>query len=181
MNVWHASSQDLVDFRTGEVGTVLAASIEAHLLKCAECRASLASLADPGSKAGSRRRWAALASEVDRLRQNPLGRLGVASSPLRQAFTVAVLLVLVVPILPVFFLGVGVPTPLLALAPIAPGLAVAAAYRVAADPSGEISLASPMAGLRLISARALLVSIGAMPLGIAIAVLPGIPLSAALS
>jgi hypothetical protein len=44
------------------------------------------------------------------------------------------------------------------LAPLAPVAAVALAYREWADPAGEITLATPTAGLRLVALRALVVS-----------------------
>ncbi len=53
---------------------------------------------------------------------------------------------------------------LLVLAPLAPMAAVAVAYRDRVDPAGEISLAAPSAGLRLVTVRALLVSVVALPL-----------------
>ena len=48
------------------------------------------------------------------------------------------------------------------LAPLAPVAAVALAYRDWADPAGEISLATPSAGLRLVALRALVVSLAAL-------------------
>ena len=53
---------------------------------------------------------------------------------------------------------------LLVLAPLAPVAAVALAYRDWADPAGEISLATPSAGLRLVALRALLCPLAALPL-----------------
>jgi hypothetical protein len=53
---------------------------------------------------------------------------------------------------------------------------VALAYRSAADPSGEIALATPMAGLRMVAARGLLVASVAAPLGVLPAVLLDVPL-----
>ena len=53
---------------------------------------------------------------------------------------------------------------LLVLAPLAPMAAVTLAYREWADPAGEISLATPSAGLKLVALRALVVSLAALPL-----------------
>ena len=55
---------------------------------------------------------------------------------------------------------------LLVLAPLAPVAAVALAYRDWSDPAGEISLATPSAGLRLVAMRALLVVAGGAPAGV---------------
>jgi hypothetical protein len=51
---------------------------------------------------------------------------------------------------------------LLVGAPLAPVAAAGLAYRDWADPAGEISLATPTAGLRLVAMRALVVSVGAL-------------------
>ena len=53
------------------------------------------------------------------------------------------------------------------LAPLAPVAAVAIAYRGWSDPAGEICLATPTAGLRLVAMRALVVSLAALPLAFA--------------
>ena len=52
---------------------------------------------------------------------------------------------------------------LLVLAPLTPMAAVTLAYREWADPAGEISLATPSAGLKLVAMRALVVSLAAIP------------------
>lgn len=180
MNSWHATPEDLAAYHAGGSGSVLAASIEAHLLKCAACRDTLAGALPPESAAETDRRWAALAAEVDRPRSRTLGYVGIATLPLRRAWFLAVLLVLAVPLAALFITGGGVPTMLLALAPVVPGLAVAASYRVSADPAGELGLATPVAGLRLVAARAVPVSLGAVPPAIALALLGGLPLATAL-
>jgi hypothetical protein len=182
VNTWHAHPNDLADYLTGTDDPILAASVETHLLRCAECRTALVRAAgNEERRAETERRWDALAAVVDRPTSSPLARMGLSTRPLMTAWGAALLFVLVVPILPAFFLGAGVPTLLLALAPLAPTLAVALAYRETADPSGEIALAVPLAGLRLVSRRALLVGIGAVPLGIAAALLLQLPLSLAVA
>jgi len=179
VNTWHLTPPTVTAYRAADVDPVMAASVEAHLLGCAECRAAVAASAGPRAAAESRRRWESLAEQVDASRRPPLTRLGLSTPPLLAAWAAALVMVFLVPVLPLFTMGAGVPTLLLALAPLAPPAAVVLAYRVGADPAGELSLATPLAGLRLVAARALLVAIGAVPLGLAAALVLGLPLSVA--
>jgi len=184
VTTWHAHPNDLAAYAAGDDDPVLAASVETHLLRCADCRATLARAAAAVPAAGERtdtdRRWDSLSAVVDTPRSAPLARLGVSTRPLRAAWLLAALLVLLVPVAPALVTGRGLPTLLLALAPIAPSLAVVLAYRTSADPAGEMSLAAPVAGLRIVSARALLVGLIAAPLGVAAALLLDQPLAVAL-
>ena len=68
----------------------------------------------------------------------------------------------------------------LALAPLAPLAAVALAYGRSVEPAGELALAAPTAGLRRASARALLVAVPAVPVGVAAALVAGFPVAVAL-
>ena len=191
MNTWHANPADLAAYAAGEGDPLLAASVETHLMRCADCRAVLAASSHDGSPtattpgtagAETERRWADLTAVVDRPAASPLARLGISSRPLRTAWLAAALLVLAVPLVPALVAGrgPGLPTLMLALAPIAPTIAVVVAYRKDADPAGEMALAAPVAGLRIVTGRALLVAIGAAPVGIAAALLLGLPLPVAL-
>ena len=94
---------------------------------------------------------------VDTPARTPLGRLGLSTRPLVAAWAAALGLLVLVPAVPAVVVGSGMPTLLLALAPLAPTVAVVLAYRVGSDPVGEMALATPLAGLRLVSRRALLV------------------------
>ncbi len=76
------------------------------------------------------------------------------------------MLVGLVPLLTAFAVGDAGLVTLLVLAPLAPVAAVALAYRDWTDPAGEISLATPSAGLRLVALRALVVSVAALPLAV---------------
>lgn len=183
MNTWHASPADLAAYAAGSDDPVVAASVETHLLRCAECRAGLARAAARGHDVApeTERRWDALSAVIDRPASTTLARVGLSTRPLVAAWGFALLFVLLVPVVPVLFIGVGVPTVLLALAPLVPMLAVALSYREASDPAGEMSLAAPLSGLRLISRRAVLVALGAVPLGVGFALAFGLPVSLALS
>jgi len=182
VNAWHLTTHTVALYRSAGADAVLAASVEAHLIGCPECRTTVATAAGPRAEADSRRRWDALAAEVDRPRRSPLARLGLSTPPLLAAWGVAVVLVFVVPVLPVLLTtGGSVPTLLLALAPVASPVAVALSYQVASDPAGELTLATPVAGLRLVAARALLVGVAAIPLGVAAAVVLDLSLALALA
>jgi hypothetical protein len=183
VTTWHAHPNDLAAYVAGDDDPVLAASVETHLLRCEECRATLARASRPpeaSQRTDTERRWANLAAVVDTPRSAPFARLGIATRPLRAAWLLAALLVLLVPGVPAVVTGHGLPTLLLALAPIAPSIAVVLAYRTGADPAGEMSLAAPVAGLRIVSVRALLVGLGVAPLGVAAALALHLPLAVAL-
>jgi len=180
VNTWHVTPDVLTAYR-GDGDTILAASVEAHLMSCVACRKALAESGGSRAAAETERRWSSLTDVVDRPRSSPLARIGVSTPPLRLAWVAALLLVFVVPVLVRLIVGAAVPTLLLALAPIAPSIAVALAYREVADPAGEMALAAPMAGLRLISARALLVGAVAAPVGVLAAFLLGLPLHVAVA
>ena len=175
---WHADDETLESWASGTASPVLAASVEAHLLRCDECRRRTVATAGGTSRADGVRRWAVLADEVDRPRSAPLMRLGLATPDLRAAWLAALTVLLA---LPAAIGLVGDRLPLVtALAPVAPLAAVALAYRGSSDPAGELALAAPTAGLRLVAARAVLVALSAVPLGVGGALLAGLPVAVAL-
>ncbi len=180
-NGWHVTEPTLAAYRAGDADPVLAASVEAHLLACAACRSALAAGADDVAGERQGRRWESLVAVVDQPRQGPLLRLGLASRPLRGAWLVALLLLLVFPLVTDPFLGRYSPWLVMAMAPIAPLAAVVVAYREDVDPTGEIALAAPLAGLRLVARRALLVAAGALPVGVLGALLAGVPTTIAVA
>ena len=171
---WHAGEQELADYVAGRTPRALAASVEAHLLACASCRDDLArvSAAAPREEA-----WERLADAIDRPSAGVLGRVtrghwlvrsAIATPAMVRAALAAVVLVGVVPLAVALLLGDAGLVALLVLAPLAPVAAVAVAYREWADPAGEISLATASSGLRLVAARALAVSLVALPLAVVV-------------
>lgn len=167
---WHAGEEELAAYESGRAHRALAASIEAHLLKCAECRAALARRTrDDETEAA----WAMLTDAIDRPSPSLLARLTrghwftrsvVATPALLQAALAAIALVGFVPLVAAMAAGDAGVVALLVLAPLAPMAAVVIAYRDRVDPAGEIGLATPSAGLRLVTLRALVVSVVALPL-----------------
>lgn len=166
MTTWHATSEELTVYRYGEAAAAVIASIEAHLLACVECRRALVDVGGASASAETARRWAQVAERIDAPRSSGVSRITVSTRPLFSAWLFAMLLVLVLPLFSVLVVGLAAPTLLLAMAPLAPIAAVALAYRTSSDPAGELAGATPMAGLRTIAVRALLVSLAAVPLGI---------------
>jgi hypothetical protein len=187
VNAWHVSDHDLAAYLSGTAGTVLTASVESHLLGCTGCRGSLAAARGVGGRADTERRWTALAERIDRQQQSWTSRVrptlvvraSVSSPPLFVAWLSAVVAVLVLPVLPVVLTGRDAATALLAVAPLAPLGAVALAYRRGSEPAGELALAAPLAGFRLVAVRSLLVALVAAPVGVLAAFALGLPSYAA--
>lgn len=161
---WHADERELASYVTGSTPPVLAASLESHVAACPTCRARLAALADP---AEGERAWARLADAIDRpSRPARVLRPAIATPAMLQAALAAVLLVGLVPLLTAAVLGDAGLVALLVVAPLAPMAAVVLAYRDVSDPTGEMSLATPAAGLPLVALRSLLVAAVALPLAL---------------
>jgi hypothetical protein len=177
VNSWHVSGPDLAAYLSGTGGPVLDASVEAHVIACARCRGTVAVAGGATARADSERRWAALVEQIDRPAGSALARwtgahvslvarASVSSRPLLAAWLSALVLVLLLPVLPVVLAGREATTALLAVAPLAPVAAVVLAYRRSTDPAGELALATPLAGFRLVATRALLVAVAAAPAGV---------------
>lgn len=185
MTVWHASTEDLTSYRAGSAGPVVSASLDAHLIRCAECRRALAGVVGPDAAADSERRWRLVDEAVTRRRSRrdrvSLLRLGVSSRPLALALLLAVTLLIAVPLVIASVSGRSVGATLLAGAPLAPMVAVALSYRRETDPAGELALAAPLAGIRLVSRRTLLVAAVSAPAGVAAGLALGVPLGIALA
>jgi hypothetical protein len=178
---WHVRAEHLAEYATATCSPAVAASTEAHLLRCERCRRALASVADPS---GTERRWSLLADVVDRPSRTLAQRLGrrratdttqglgvvraaFGTPSLAWAGAVALLVAAALPALAGALHQTRGFVLLLALAPLVPVAAVTLAYRHSADPVGEIVLATPSAGLRLVALRALAVGAAALPGGVA--------------
>jgi hypothetical protein len=189
---WHATDDELALYRAGDCSPVLAASLEAHLVRCDRCRIAIARIA---GSTDTDRRWGRLTDAIDRPSPTVMHRLhvagddgadvarqiAVATPAMRWAWLAALTLVLAIPIAVGLMAGHAALDTLMALAPLAPIAAVALAYQGVADPAGEITLATPANGLRLITMRALIVSLAAIPLGLLTALLTDLPIILALA
>jgi hypothetical protein len=166
MTGWHVDESSLVRYARGDAAVSLAASVEAHLVACADCRLRLAPAVDLPRLAAV---WDGV---VDRVDTPPAGvverllrrarisedtaRLLAATPSLRASFLLAMAAVLGFATLAsgqhrsgtVLFLVV---------APMLPVAGVAAAFQRGLDPAHEISVAAPYSGFRLLLLRALAV------------------------
>ncbi|KGN33792.1 membrane protein [Knoellia sinensis KCTC 19936] len=181
---WHANEELLTAYMEGRGTPTVAASIEQHLVRCAECREVVATLTDPEPLRGV---WDRIATEVSApstsLAERVLIRLGltdrdavlVRSAPTaRGAWLLGILLCLVFAILAAAAGGEGATLLFLWTAPLVPVLAVSTAFGQDADPSWEIVVASPFSPLRLVLLRSVAVIATALPLSaLAGALLPG--------
>jgi hypothetical protein len=176
MSEWHVATPQLAAFRDGSIGNMHAASVEAHLIACARCRQVLAADSDTSEPERQHRIWARITDEVDRPGKyarfdSVWARSTFASPPLAGAALVALLLTLAVPLLADAMSPRAGVAALLAFAPLAPLLGVVAAFRPSSDPAGEITLATPVATMRLVLLRTLVVAIASIPVGLLAAVL----------
>lgn len=158
--------------------------VEAHVLRCAGCRARLAELAD---RAGTERVWATVRDRVQTPARPPvvrlLQRLGLteadgvvlgALEPLRGAWPLGSLLVLVAAVGASAATATPVAALTLLVAPLVPVLLVAGAF-AAADPLRALTSATPASRLRLALVRTLAVVLPVVPVAVLLgALLPGV-------
>ena len=161
---WHASSAVLAEFAfdPAAIDDMTAASIEAHLVTCPECRRQMTMTADPALVTVS---WDALADRIDqpraRIFERVLQRIGisadlsrlVAATPALQGAALLSICALAVAAAAVSR-TTGAEGLFLVLAPLLPLVAVAASFAPAGDPAGEVGIATPVNGAGLVVRRA---------------------------
>ena len=170
---WHVDAEVLSGYATGRVTAAVAASTEAHLTSCAQCR-SLVAPAVPATRLDGI--WNEVDDRVDRLSlpwfERMLVRCGVGEDTAR--------LLAATPSLSAPWLGSVAAAAVLAalvadsshralfafltVAPMLPVAGVAAAYGRDADPAHEIAVASPYSMLRLMLLRSLTVVVATIAL-----------------
>jgi len=159
---WHADPGTLARYAAGAADAVAAASVEAHLTACADCRAALAPYADTSRLD---RTWHAVVSDLDAPRltlaeralravgvRDDRARLLAATTSLRTSWLASVLFVAA------FAVAAGRTGSdgdfvFLLLAPLVPVAGVAAAYGPGVDAAYEIGVAAPYGGVRLLLLR----------------------------
>ncbi len=159
---WHVPEQLAVAYVDGAVQGARAASVEAHILTCPDCRSRVSAEA-PGDRLADI--WSGVVDEVDAPRRSwgerVLGAIGlpetdarlVAAAPtLRLSWLSSLTAVMVFAAWASNSTDRGIPL-FLILAPVVPVLAVAGAYGPRVDPTYEISVASPYPTLRLVLLR----------------------------
>ena len=176
MNTWHVDASTLGAWVEGTSGPITSASIEQHLVQCAQCRAAVAGLVPIEDVPGS---WDDVLAEVAGgagLVERVLVRLGLragdavvvgAAPVLRIAWSAGLAAVLGF-ILVASLVGDDHGQALfLALAPLMPVAGVAAAYGPSVDPSYELGLAAPYRMIRLVLLRSAAVLLAAVPITVA--------------
>lgn len=161
---WHAGRDVLARFANdpGAVDDATAASLESHLVACAQCRADVARLADPALAAAS---WDAVVDRIDRPRasllervlqllgmRSGLARLAAATPGLRLSGVTAVAGLTAAAVAAARTVDAG--GPFLLIAPLVPLAAVALTFAAATDPGGEAGVATPVHGTGLAMRRA---------------------------
>ncbi len=181
---WHVDPATADGYRAGALTDARAASVEAHLLACAPCRASLAAT---GHRAVHERTWELLAAAVDaepasaaerllgRVLPPHVARLLVAAPALRRAWWGAGTGVLALALLAAQ-LGAGtVGTALFVVtAPLLPLAGVALAYAAVDDLAGDVAGTTPHPRFRLLLMRTAAVVATTLPVTALLALaLPG--------
>ena len=185
MTVWHLDPETIRRYAQDAAPPQLAASAEAHLIACADCRAALAAHVD------ARRAdtiWHEVADRIDAPRrgwpERVLSRLGVGEATARLVAATPTLrgpwLLAVAGVLVLTALAAQADERLLrtflVVAPLGPLAGVAVAFAGGLDPTREIGLAAPYSALRLLLIRTAAVLSVTVPIVVAAALaLPGSP------
>lgn len=179
---WHARPEALAAWVSGESPETAAAAIEAHLVRCVECRARVAAIQQPGAdlEAVWTRVADAIESTVPKSLTRALGMVGVrepdvivlrAAPAYTLAWSVAVAITVALTVAasmadPERMLGF-----YLLFAPLIPMAGVAAGYGPAADPTYELAVAAPYSQLKILLVRGVAVMLGSVPVTCAIGAL----------
>jgi putative zinc finger protein len=164
---WHAPAELLSAYVRGDLDHARVLSIEAHTLRCAECRERLSDLAAPLAD----RTWPAIADTIDTPRvpwiERWLERLGVTSPTarligttpsMRMSWFMSTLAALGFGVaLSHVASGASRSLPFLVIAPLMPVLAIGAVYGSPLSNANEIERATPFAPWRLLLLRSLAV------------------------
>jgi hypothetical protein len=181
---WHADHESLRGLVDGNLGPVIAASLEAHLMRCADCRGQLNSLAftDPVEQS-----WSAIRAQVEAPHPGVVerllhgvgvsaesGRLLAAVPAMRGGWLAGVTFALAFAG-SAAALGADLGTSMfLLVAPLVPVAGVAAAFGGDADPSHEIVVTTPYSAARLLLLRTAAVLATCAPVAVLVGlILPG--------
>ncbi|WP_322920144.1 zf-HC2 domain-containing protein [Nocardioides renjunii] len=181
---WHVHDDLLAAYVDGRLDAIVGASVEQHLSRCADCRASTTPLVDPQLLA---RGWAGVRAAVEspplplpaRLARRcgvpePTAVLLAATTSLRTAWLVAAFLALSFATLATVVSGETMLAPFLLVAPLVPAIGVAAAYGPQNDPLESLVVTAPYGRTRLILVRTLAVLVSVLPVTAALGLLlPG--------
>jgi hypothetical protein len=173
---WHVAPDDLRSYVAGRVHGVSADSIEAHLLRCDRCRATLT---DTASRDVRDLRWEAIALEIDQpgrwARSATWFRVAVGTPHLAMAAAVLAAIFIAVPLIASLANERTTVTWFVALAPAVPIAAAVVAYATAADPAGNTGAATPLHSFRLVVLRTAILLAVVLPIGLLASVLLPVP------
>lgn len=177
---WHVDHETIVAYRDGHLGPVPAASLEAHVMRCATCRMAVAAAADDTARVTQDARWSAIADRVDLPDRRVVDRRWwiqvTAGSPMLLRSAVLLVVVLAaVPLLLAFESPRAGVAAFLAMAPVVPLAGAALAYRREIEPAGALAAATPMASLPLLLVRSLVVFAAAAPVAALTALVLPVP------
>jgi hypothetical protein len=173
MTGWHLDQEAIRRYAQGAAPPHLAASAEAHLMKCADCRTVISSHVDTQRAAAI---WHGVVDRVDAPRRSwperLLVRLGVGETTARLVAVTPTLrgpwLLAVAAVLALAAEAAQVDERFLRMflvvAPLGPLAGVAVAFAGGLDPTREIGLAAPYSGLRLLLIRTAAVSAVTVPI-----------------
>lgn len=171
---WHADPELLEAYVAGALDAIGGASVEQHLVRCAECRTAITPLVDQAARG---RAWSAIRDAVQSPPQ-PLAirlarRLGLpeptavllaATASLRTAWLAGALVAVGFATLAVGLSGEELLAPFLLVAPMVPVIGVAAAYGPHEDPLESLVTTAPYGRSRLIMVRTLAVLVSVLPI-----------------
>ena len=182
---WHADPALLAAYVAGALDAVNGASVEQHLVRCAECRASItparrrtAARAGLGRRPRRACRAPPLPLPVRLARRcgvsEPTSVLLAATASLRTAWLASAFVAVGFATAAVVLAGEELLAPFLLVAPLVPVLGVAAAYGPHEDPLESLIVTAPYGRTRLILLRTLGVLVSVLPFTVALGLLlPG--------
>ena len=183
---WHIEPTVLAGYLGGGLSEAPAASVETHLMRCADCRARLATV--PRASSGPHERtWLALVDAVDdepatraerllgRWLTPDVVRLVAAAPSLRRAWWTAGTGLLVLALLAAQLGSGALGTALFVVsAPLLPLAGVALAYSGSDELAGEVARTVPYPRFRLLLLRTAAVAVSTLPVAAALSLaLPG--------
>lgn len=165
---WHLDHATIDSYRDGALSPAMAASLEAHVVACGECRQLLSTQIDADRVT---RNWSAIADRVDAPNRNVLervlvrlglpdhiARLLVLTPTFRAAWFGAIAIVSCLAVTAsadgTFLRGDRESFAFLVLSPLVPVLGVAFAFTPGSDPAYELTTSSPMNAFELLLVRA---------------------------
>ncbi len=181
---WHADTDLLEAYAAGALDAIGGASVEQHLVRCAECRARIATVVPP---LPLERAWAGVRAAVQSPPLPPMARLArrcgvseptavllAATTSLRTAWLVSAFVAVAFAVVAVFLTGGESVAPFLLIAPMVPVVGVAAAYGPQQDGLESLVVTAPYGRTRLILVRTLAVLVSVLPFTAALGLLlPG--------